>query len=105
MPGKLLVVATPIGNLDDLSPRARAAFEQADLIACEDTRVSRKLTAHYGIETPLTAYHDHNAAAARPRLLARLAAGEAVASKVANGTVEGALSAGLQAARQILDAG
>ena len=51
----------------------------ADLIACEDTRVTRKLIEHYGIATPLTPYHEHNAAAARPKLLARLAAGEAVA--------------------------
>ena len=51
----------------------------ADLIACEDTRVTRKLLDHYGIATPLTPYHDHNAAEARPKLLARLAAGAAVA--------------------------
>ena len=51
----------------------------ADLIACEDTRVTRKLLDHYGIATPLTPYHEHNAAEARPKLLARLAAGEAVA--------------------------
>ena len=49
------------------------------MIACEDTRVTRKLLDHYGIATPLTPYHEHNAAAARPKLLARLAAGEAVA--------------------------
>ena len=51
----------------------------ADLIACEDTRVTRKLIDHYGIATPLTPYHDHNAAEARPKLIARLAAGAAVA--------------------------
>ena len=51
----------------------------ADLIACEDTRVTRKLLDHYGIATPLTPYHDHNAAEARPKLLARLAAGAAIA--------------------------
>jgi 16S rRNA (cytidine1402-2'-O)-methyltransferase len=75
----LYVVATPIGNLRDITLRGLEILAAADLVACEDTRVSRKLIDHYGISTPLTAYHDHNAAAARPRLLARLAAGEAVA--------------------------
>ena len=75
----LHVVATPIGNLRDMTLRALEALAAADLIACEDTRVTRKLTDHYGIATPLTPYHDHNAAEARPRLLARLAEGAAVA--------------------------
>ena len=75
----LYVVATPIGNLGDITLRALQILAAADVIACEDTRVSRKLLDHYGIDTPLTPYHDHNAAAARPKLIARLAAGEAVA--------------------------
>jgi 16S rRNA (cytidine1402-2'-O)-methyltransferase len=75
----LYLVATPIGNLGDVTVRALTALAGADLIACEDTRVSAKLLARYGIATPLTPYHDHNAASARPRLLARLAAGEAIA--------------------------
>jgi 16S rRNA (cytidine1402-2'-O)-methyltransferase len=75
----LYVVATPIGNLRDITLRALEVLAAADLIACEDTRVTRKLTDRYGITTPLTAYHEHNAAAARPRLLARLAEGAAVA--------------------------
>ena len=57
---KLYVVATPIGNLSDMSPRAVAALKEADLIAAEDTRVTRKLTAHFGIATPLTSCHQHN---------------------------------------------
>ena len=77
--GGLHVVATPIGNLRDISLRALETLAAADLIACEDTRVTRKLTDHYGIATPLTPYHEHNAAQARPKLLARLAAGAAVA--------------------------
>ncbi len=77
--GGLHVVATPIGNLRDITLRALEVLAAADLIACEDTRVTRKLTDHYGITTPLTPYHDHNAAEARPRLLARLAEGAAVA--------------------------
>jgi 16S rRNA (cytidine1402-2'-O)-methyltransferase len=75
----LHVVATPIGNLRDITLRALETLAAADLIACEDTRVTRKLIDHYGITTPLTPYHEHNAAQARPKLLARLAAGAAVA--------------------------
>jgi 16S rRNA (cytidine1402-2'-O)-methyltransferase len=75
----LHIVATPIGNLGDITLRALAALAGADLIACEDTRVTRKLTDRYAIATPLTPYHDHNAATARPALLRRLAAGAAIA--------------------------
>ncbi len=75
----LYLVATPIGNLGDITLRALETLAAADLIACEDTRVTRKLIDHYGIATPLTPYHEHNAAQARPKLIARLAAGEAVA--------------------------
>ncbi len=79
LPGGLYVVATPIGNLGDITLRALATLAAADVIACEDTRVTRRLTGRYGILTPLTPYHEHNAAAARPKLLARLARGEAIA--------------------------
>src|ERR1051325_4872344 len=75
----LHLVATPIGNLRDITVRALETLAAADVIACEDSRVTRRLTGHYGIATPLTPYHEHNAAAARPKLLARLAAGETVA--------------------------
>src|ERR1700676_505666 len=75
----LHVVATPIGNLRDISLRALETLAAADMVACEDTRVTRKLIDHYGIATPLTPYHEHNAAQARPKILARLAAGAAVA--------------------------
>src|SRR5438034_7542181 len=75
----LYVVATPIGNLRDITLRALEVLAAADLIACEDTRVTRKLLEHYGIATPLTPYHEHNAAMARPKILARLAAGDAIA--------------------------
>jgi 16S rRNA (cytidine1402-2'-O)-methyltransferase len=74
----LHLVATPIGNMGDISDRAREALAGADVIACEDTRVSGKLLARLGITRPLIAYHDHNAEAARPAILARLAAGESV---------------------------
>ena len=79
LPPGLHIVATPIGNLSDITLRALAALAGADLIACEDTRVTRKLLDRYGITTPLTPYHDHNAATARPKLLRRLAEGAAVA--------------------------
>ena len=75
----LYLVATPIGNLGDITLRALQTLAGADLIACEDTRVSRKLLEHYGIATATTAYHDHNAAAVRPALLKRIAEGAAVA--------------------------
>jgi 16S rRNA (cytidine1402-2'-O)-methyltransferase len=75
----LYLVATPIGNLGDITLRALQALAGADLIACEDTRVTRRLLDRYAIATPLTPYHDHNAAQARPGLLRRLAEGAAVA--------------------------
>jgi 16S rRNA (cytidine1402-2'-O)-methyltransferase len=75
----LHIVATPIGNLGDITLRALAALAGADLIACEDTRVTRKLLDRYGIVTPLTPYHDHNAEKARPQLLRRLADGASIA--------------------------
>jgi 16S rRNA (cytidine1402-2'-O)-methyltransferase len=75
----LHIVSTPIGNLRDVTVRALETLAAADLIACEDTRVTRKLTERYGITTPLTPYHQHNAAQARPRLLERIAGGAAVA--------------------------
>jgi 16S rRNA (cytidine1402-2'-O)-methyltransferase len=75
----LYVVATPIGNLGDLTLRALETLAAADLIACEDTRVTRVLTDRYGISTRLTAYHDHNAERQRPKLLAALADEKSVA--------------------------
>ena len=75
----LYLTATPIGNTGDLTYRARDLLAAADVIACEDTRVTGKLLARYGITTPTVAYHDHNAAKVRPRLLGRLTRGEVVA--------------------------
>jgi 16S rRNA (cytidine1402-2'-O)-methyltransferase len=79
LPAGLYLVATPIGNLRDITVRALEVLAAADLIACEDTRVTRKLLEHYGIATPLTSYHEHTAAHARPKLIARLGEGAAVA--------------------------
>jgi 16S rRNA (cytidine1402-2'-O)-methyltransferase len=75
----LYLVATPIGNLGDITLRALQTLAGADLIACEDTRVTRKLLDRYVIATPLTPYHDHNAAKARPGLLRRLAGRASIA--------------------------
>src|SRR5437667_1024318 len=82
----LYLVATPIGNLRDITIRALEVLAAADLIACEDTRVTRKLVQHYCITTPLTLSHDHNAAEVRPRLLARIADGAALALTCDAGT-------------------
>ena len=75
----LYLVATPIGNLRDITLRALEMLAAADLVACEDTRVTRKLFDHYGLSAPLMSYHDHNAETARPKILQRIAAGDAVA--------------------------
>jgi 16S rRNA (cytidine1402-2'-O)-methyltransferase len=77
--GLLAIVATPIGNLGDISSRALETLRGADLIACEDTRQTGKLMAKFGIKRPLLPYHDHNADRMRPRLIERLHAGETVA--------------------------
>jgi 16S rRNA (cytidine1402-2'-O)-methyltransferase len=75
----LHIVATPIGNLGDITLRALETLTAADLIACEDTRVTRKLLDRYAIATPLTPYHEHNAAKVRPMLLRRLGEGASIA--------------------------
>ena len=74
----LYIVATPIGNLGDLSPRAAAILTAVDLIAVEDSRVTAKLLQHIGIKRPMLPYHDHNADKVRPGLIARMA-NEAIA--------------------------
>ncbi|WP_181706353.1 16S rRNA (cytidine(1402)-2'-O)-methyltransferase [Chthonobacter rhizosphaerae] len=75
----LYAVATPIGNLGDVTLRALEVLAGADLIVCEDTRVTRTLLDRYGIRKPMAAYHDHNAARERPRLLAMLLGGKTLA--------------------------
>ncbi|MGE5488201.1 MAG: 16S rRNA (cytidine(1402)-2'-O)-methyltransferase [bacterium] len=79
MSGTLYVVATPIGNLEDITLRALRILREAGLIACEDTRQTRKLLDHYGIRTPVISYHEHNEAARAPELVAKLLEGTAVA--------------------------
>ena len=75
----LYLVATPIGNLGDVTLRALEVLAAADAVACEDTRVTRVLLERYGIRRRTTAYHEHNAAEAGPRLIAELEAGNSVA--------------------------
>ena len=79
MPGTLFVVATPIGNLEDLTFRARRVLGEVDLIAAEDTRRTGKLLAHYGIETPVVSLHEHNEHREGPRIVDRLLGGQSVA--------------------------
>ena len=77
--GTLYVVATPIGNLEDITYRAVRVLKEADLIACEDTRHTAKLLQHYGIDKPTVSYHEHNEAARAEELVAKLEQGLSVA--------------------------
>jgi 16S rRNA (cytidine1402-2'-O)-methyltransferase len=77
--GTLFVVATPIGNLADLSPRALATLKAVAAVCAEDTRHTRQLLAHYGVEKPLLALHEHNEGEIADKLVARLAAGDSLA--------------------------
>jgi 16S rRNA (cytidine1402-2'-O)-methyltransferase len=105
LPGTLYVVATPIGNLEDITYRAVRLLGEAAWIACEDTRQSAKLLDHYGIRKPLLSYHDHNEAARTTQLLEKLEEGDSVALITDAGTplisdpgyrlVEGAVARGI----------
>jgi 16S rRNA (cytidine1402-2'-O)-methyltransferase len=77
--GTLYLVGTPIGNLEDMTFRAIATLKQVDLIAAEDTRHTGKLLHHFGIETPQTSYHEHNAHKRVPELVEKLQQGMAIA--------------------------
>src|SRR5690242_11063141 len=79
MPGLLYVVATPIGNLEDITYRAVRVLGEVDRIACEDTRQTRKLLDHYGIRKPVISYHEHNEAERSAELAERLRGGETIA--------------------------
>lgn len=77
LPG-LYIISTPIGNLGDMTYRAKAVLEQSDIIACEDTRVTGKLLAYFDVKTPTTSYHDHNEQKILPQLLERLGSNQVV---------------------------
>jgi len=79
MPGVLYVVATPIGNLEDITYRAVRILKEVDLIACEDTRQTRKLLEHYGIQKPTISYHEHNETERAEELASRMLAGTSIA--------------------------
>ena len=79
MAGTLFVVATPIGNLEDITLRALRVLREANLIAAEDTRRTAKLLSHFGIVTPTQSFHAHNSRARLPQLIARMRRGEDVA--------------------------
>jgi 16S rRNA (cytidine1402-2'-O)-methyltransferase len=104
LPPGLYLVATPIGNLADISLRALAILVRADLIAAEDTRHSKKLLSHFGIAGEMTPYHEHNAERERPKLLARLNAGQSVALISDAGTPL-ISDPGYKLVREALDAG
>jgi 16S rRNA (cytidine1402-2'-O)-methyltransferase len=79
MPGLLYLVATPIGNLEDITYRAVRVLREVSVIACEDTRQTRKLLDHFQIEKPTVSYHEHNEAERAAELVSRLLAGESIA--------------------------
>ncbi len=79
MTGRLLIVGTPLGNLSDMSPRAVEALKAADLILCEDTRHTRKLLNHFGIDRPTDSYHEHNEDAKAASLIERIEGGATMA--------------------------
>lgn len=78
-PAGLLIVGTPIGNLEDITLRALRILREADMIAAEDTRRTRKLLSHYDIHTPLVSYHEHNKQTKTPKLVSKLKEGAAIA--------------------------
>lgn len=100
----LYIVATPIGNLGDMTARARDILSRADLVACEDTRITGRLLLLLGLQAKLIPYHEHNAAEQRPKLLAALAAGQAVALVSDAGTPL-ISDPGYKLVREVADAG
>ncbi len=103
-PGTLTLVATPIGNLGDITYRAVDILKCADVILAEDTRHTRGLLNHFGISTPLLSYHDHNEARVTPAILERLKRGEKVALVTDAGT-PGISDPGFYLVRAALEAG
>ncbi len=77
--GKLYIVPTPVGNLEDMTPRAIRTLKEADLILAEDTRVSGKLLRHFGVETAMQSHHMHNEHRTLPGIISKLQAGNTIA--------------------------
>ncbi|MGD9637580.1 MAG: 16S rRNA (cytidine(1402)-2'-O)-methyltransferase [Alphaproteobacteria bacterium] len=78
MKSGLYIIATPIGNMEDITLRALETLKTVDVVACEDTRVTSKLFSRYGIKTPLISYHDHNVQTMIPKIISRIERGEAI---------------------------
>ena len=104
MAGTLYVVATPLGNLEDITLRALRVLKEVNCIAAEDTRHSRTLLAHYGIGTPVTSYHDHVERQRAPRLVERLKAGEDIAL-ISDAGTPAIADPGYRLVRAAIDAG
>ncbi len=104
MSGTLFLVATPIGNLDDITLRALRVLREADVIAAEDTRRTAKLLTHYAISTPTVSFHEHNTRARLPQLIGRLERGERVALVTDAGT-PGISDPGIELVRRSVEAG
>src|SRR5882757_11100934 len=102
--GTLYVVATPIGNLEDISYRAVRVLKEADLIACEDTRHTAKLLHHYGIDRPTVSYHEHNEAARAEELVARMEQGLSIA-QVSDAGMPGISDPGYRVIRLAIERG
>ena len=102
--GTLYVVATPIGNLEDITYRAVRILREADLIACEDTRHTAKLLAHYAIEKPTISYHEHNEAARAKELAAKLEQGLSIA-QVSDAGMPGISDPGYRLIRMAIELG
>ncbi len=104
MPGTMYVVATPIGNLEDITLRALRVLREVDLVACEDTRHTHKLLDHYGIQKPVVSYHEHNEALRAPELVEKLEGGATIALVSDAGTPL-VSDPGYRLVRQALDKG
>ena len=104
MSGTLFVVATPIGNLEDITLRALRVLREVDIIAAEDTRRTSRLLAHHGISTPSISFHEHNTRTRTPQLLGRLAAGESIALVTDAGT-PGVSDPGVELVQACIEAG